>query len=463
MRAIRLLLYFLVSCLLGTMSVLSHATTVQATPNAVTGYVAWDYRSYIGASSDIQSACAAGVAYKSSLGASKYDLAACNVTNNATTGLSVGTQVATAVYNYKGVTTAQGGYAGSLTINVASVGYGCPDSTYTLSGTTCTKPDPCQAGDPVSSSLFAGFATGPKANNVMGADGGPYVLTSLPCDGSCVVGSISLGACGNTPGATIDKPLPISCAYTGVKTGASCSSSSATVPPVPTVATHPPKCAATEGVLTTSSGTVACVPAGTPSNTPTVSTNQKTATFSDGSKQTTTTTTTTDPGTGATNTSSTTTNTGTGGSGTTQGQAGSVGTTTSSGDSSNTKGTSNEPTQKDQQGDCKLEPDAPFCKQFTSPGTADLYTKKDKTLDSILGTFQSTVKGSPIGNASTNFFNVSTPSGGCPAWSVTVPMLNITLDGSAIFCSGTIISAMNAAGAVLLALATYIAFTWAFL
>lgn len=132
-------------CLLALVFVTARAETIPATSNVAQTYVAWDFRSYIAASSAIQAACSAALAYKNSQGAN-YDLGSCVVTNSATSGLSVGTQVANARFLYHGLTEAQGGFAEQRSINVASVGYACPSGQdWTLSGSTCTRPD-CAAG-----------------------------------------------------------------------------------------------------------------------------------------------------------------------------------------------------------------------------------------------------------------------------------------------------------------------------
>lgn len=69
-----------------------------------------------------------------------------------------------------------------------------------------------------------------------------------------------------------------------------------------------PPCAASEGVMTSSSGTIACVPEGTPnSNPPIVKKETNTKTNADGSKETTDTITTRDPSTGVEQKTSTTT------------------------------------------------------------------------------------------------------------------------------------------------------------
>ncbi|MGE5470585.1 MAG: hypothetical protein ACM3X0_07310 [Bacteroidota bacterium] len=194
-----------------------------------------------------------------------------------------------------------------------------------------------------------------------------------------------------------------------------------------------------------------------------VSTTSQTATYPDGSATTTTTTTTTDPNTGATNTTGSKTTTGAGGSGTTAGQAGPVGTTSTSGDQSNTKGTGNEKTPKDQQGDCTLEPNAPFCQPFTDPGTDGLYKKKSDQLDKPLTDFANTIRNSALGKAPTGFFAVTVPGGSCPGMSAYVPYLNVTIDLAPYICSGTAASVMDIVGTVVLFIAAYKAFLIAFL
>jgi len=84
---------------------------------------------------------------------------------------------------------------------------------------------------------------------------------------------------------------------------------------------HPPNCAAGEGVLTSSSGKVSCVPPGTPNaSTPDIQKKTQTEKFPDNTTKITETTTTTDPNTNAKETVTTTTSTG--------GSSGSPGTTT---------------------------------------------------------------------------------------------------------------------------------------
>lgn len=190
-----------------------------------------------------------------------------------------------------------------------------------------------------------------------------------------------------------------------------------------------------------------CLPSGTPNtSTPKVESSKKTETFPDSSTKTTETTKTTDPNTGATATTTTSTSTG--------GQSGTAGTSSSTENGTGVDG------DGDGDGDGDCDPTLNFC---GGPATDKLYTKKEKTMESVFSEFKSTVSGSGVGQATTSFFNVSTPGGSCPGWSVQVPYLNVTLSGADIFCGGAILAALQGAGAVMLALATYIAFTWAFL
>lgn len=380
--------------------------------------------------------------------------------------------------NYCNVNYSSGAVQSQVQISTVT-GKTCPaNQNWTLSGGFCTRPDcvapqirqsdgtcttTCVAGQTKEVSYFSGkWAVCDKQS--AGCLTGTLSVPSTYCDGKCVYSlADSINSAPAVAGATVDKPSPVYVYKNGTNTGQTCTvADNTSAPAPPTIPQKAPPCAPGEGVLTSSSGTVKCVPSATPGNTPTVSTKTKVDTFSDGSKKTTTTTTTTDPVSGSTNTSDSVNTTGAGG-GSTPGQAGTPGSSSSNSDASNTKGTANEPGQKDQKGDCQIEPDAPHCREFKSPGTDGLYQKKEKTMDSVFSTFSSTVKGSSLGSAASGFFNVSSPSGSCPNWSLTVPFLNVQLDGASFFCSGSILAAMDGAGAVLLALATYIAFTWAFL
>lgn len=171
-----------------------------------------------------------------------------------------------------------------------------------------------------------------------------------------------------------------------------------------------PPCAATDGVLTSSKGTVACVPEGTPSaRKPDVAKTEQKQTAADGTVTTTEKTTTKDPATGATTTTTSTTTTAPGGAtstATSETSSGSNGMFKGTGDNSG-----NEP------GQCAKEPDSPMCKkgtvkekgQFDSAQGAKLQEAKD----------QLTAKFNEIKLAASAAFTASTSSGSgtlpCPA------------------------------------------------
>lgn len=193
----------------------------------------------------------------------------------------------------------------------------------------CTAP-PCETNSPTTFSGNAGWAVCGKndLSCVVGGNAGQYVMPSSICDGQCTVtvSGVQSGSCSNPSGAAADTPKPITCIFTGIKTGGTCSQS--TIPEAgtpPQVVKKAPPCDANQGVMTSSSGTVACVSEGTPSsNKPIVSRKSNTQTFPDGSTMTTETIVTRDPLTGAEVTSEKITRTPATGGGT--GAAGTPGT-----------------------------------------------------------------------------------------------------------------------------------------
>lgn len=224
-----------------------------------------------------------------------------------------------------------------------------------------------------------------------------------------------------------------------------------------------PPCAAGEGVMTSSSGKVSCVPAGTPApaTTPKVDVTKKTDTYGDGSTKTTETTKTTDPGTGANAVSVNVTVTAPPGGGT--GQAGTPGATSSN--TSNTSKTTGATGGAGTGGagtpnEAGCDPAKDMC---GNPGTNDLYKKKDKTVQSVLSTFSDGLKGSPIGTAMTGFFNISTRTGNCPSWVIPADYLGTSVNIGQYFCSTAAITMMDLAGAVILCFASFVAFRWAIL
>lgn len=98
-----------------------------------------------------------------------------------------------------------------------------------------------------------------------------------------------------------------------------------------------------------------------------------------------------------------------------------------------------------------------------SPGTGDLYEKKDKTFTTVLQSFSNDFKATPAVSAMTGFFTVNLAAGGCPNWQTTVDYLNVTINLSQYFCTSTATTMMNVAGAVLMIIAAFVGFRWAIL
>lgn len=223
----------------------------------------------------------------------------------------------------------------TLTKPWAGWGFSINSTSYCPTGTlsnvegvmSCTVPDPtCNAGESVSFSIFSGFSVG--ANQVIGGDANPYSNGTNRCNGTCSFNVSSISNCPSQVG-TVDSPKPITCHGTGVLTGSPCSVNESVASTAPTIPNHRPKCAADEGVLTSSSGTVACVPSGIPAEKPVVTSSKSTEQFPDGSSKTTETTYTKDPVSQVQDTQQTITNTPAAGGG--SGQAGPVGVVTASG------------------------------------------------------------------------------------------------------------------------------------
>lgn len=242
----------------------------------------------------------------------------------------------------------------------------------------------------------------------------------------------------------------------GTPTGQTCSAGQGeSEKPLPE--TKEPPCAPGEGVGTSSSGKVLCVPEGTPNAPkPDVQKTVKKETYPDGSEKTTETTKTKDPTTGATDTKSTSTSTG--------GMAGPAGTTTttetSTGDG---KGTGKEPGQGDGEGDGDCEgDDCGGGEGFKGP-EGDLYEKKDRTMRDALEDFSAAVSDSPVMVAARNWFSIGGMPASCGGLSVTVPYLDTTISADSIFCGEYGALIMQIAGAVVLAAAAYAGFRIAIL
>lgn len=350
------------------------------------------------------------------------------------------------------------------TVQIGSQGQsqlGCPTTGgWTLSGSNCTRPDcpqgqdrneagvcvapPCQSGESISFSIFSGYSVG--ANAVVGAGANPYTNGSNRCNGTCTFNVTSITNCPAQVG-TVDNPKPITCHGTGVLTGATCSIDESVGSTAPLIPNHRPKCLAGEGVLTTSSGTVACVPSGTPSSAPVVRTSTQTEQFPDGSTRTTETTYTKDPVSQVQDTQQQITNTPATGGG--AGTAGPIGTTSNSGSATPSSGDGKEAADF-----CRLNAQLQICKgdmnkeetqiqvrdyikSLTDPGStpftkidqAKQSTKSDDDLKEQTDKFQAAAEGtfSPD-SASRNSWQSAMDSGwfepvtrqGCTPYSATI-------------------------------------------
>lgn len=238
----------------------------------------------------------------------------------------------------------------------------CP-AGFTLSGNQCTAPD-CVAPsvrqpDGSCASPCEAAAQQPATYAWLKSKvGGPSVEGTY-CNGQCMVG-VNPAPTGTAYNNGVDKIQR----YQMVVTAAPCQSANMPVPDNGAVAPpEPPKkpvCAANEGVLTTTSGTIACVPPGVPTqSTPIVTKKSETQNFPDGSTKTISTTYTKDPVSGVQDTQQTTVTTGASGGG--AGQAGPVGTSSTSGSSGTTSGGNPDPTKGDGGDLCRNNPTLDIC------------------------------------------------------------------------------------------------------
>lgn len=345
-------------------------------------------------------------------------------------------------------------------INGQCIKYSCPDSTWELSGQTCTKPESCPSGQrewngecrpecdamqTVNSETGNCECSSMRKPIPSPSVSGPGATPETTCYGGCSykLGDMALNLGGKEWFSDLGQP-----------TGQTCSAGQGeSEKPLPE--TKEPPCAPGEGVGTSSSGKVLCVPEGTPNAPiPDVQKTVKKETYPDGSEKTTETTKTKDPSTGATDTKSTSTSTG--------GMAGPAGTTTttetSTGDG---KGTGNEPGQGDGDGDCEGD-DCGGGEGFKGP-EGDLYEKKGRTMRDALEDFSAAVSDAPVMVAARNWFSIGGMPASCGGLSVTVPYLDTTISADSIFCGEYGVLIMQIAGAVVLAAAAYAGFRIAIL
>lgn len=471
MRAVRLLLYFVVGFMLSSVVVIVHAETT-APKWGYVGLGVYTSGYWTGTESPTKEATCALISNSNFMPA-------------ALRGRS--TFVSGNYCNYVGV--AGTNYPNSGTAaNLTTLAYCDVSSGWVLQGATCTRPD-CVAPETRDSATglckapdcpaYSGTATDsltqappPGCQCPSGSKWYPFNGCRKTCawnagekvnagwdmqykaGGSvCAMGCESYGTGDYLIGKDGVRTGPVESSGWACGVGAPTSP----VPPddtakIPEGAKHPPKCAATEGVMTSSSGNVLCVPEGTPAaSKPNVESKKKTEVFPDNSTKTTETTKTTDPNTNATDTRSTTTSTG--------GQSGPAGTGTTTENTSGDSGSGSADGEGDEDGDC--DPKKHFC---SKPSTEGLYEKKETTFGGVLGKFTTDMKNTPIGQAVETTLNITVPSSGaCPDLSANIPYLNTTIDLAPYLCTGKAIEYMEVMGTILKICVGYIALTWVFL
>lgn len=342
--------------------------------------------------------------------------------------------------------------------------YSCP-AEYTLNGTMCDpKPPQCppdkptQLADGTCVDACAAFA-GVEELQYISIDPNVY-------DGSCE--SVGSQLCGFVFSRAVPNSghvvagaaaLP---AYGIYKkgTGQSCSTAkNPNQPPTPPdLPEKKPPCDAAEGVLTSTSGRVMCVPSGTPSaRKPEVEQKEKKETFPDGTEKLTQTTKTRDPKTGAESTHTTTTSGG--------GQSGEPGTSTSTEDAKKPDGVSGTGSSPggsgDGDGDCEGE-NCGGDGGFKPPEGGELYEKGERTIKQAWQEFVTRITTAQLPASMTNFFNVSGAPSSCGGMSINVPMLDIMISLDEYLCGETAQFLMHIARIVIAAMAAWLAFRIAF-
>lgn len=333
--------------------------------------------------------------------------------------------------NYRYPPTAQypSGQASSAVTHVKnSKAYKCPDSTWTLSGLICTKIDACPPSqilpegatecicDPSNldkfPTLFAGdmhgFGESPDA----------------ACVGGCMrkTGSMCIGGGGEW------------WCDGGAWTSQKCTEETDSTPKPPT---EKPPCDASEGVLTSSSGHVLCVPEGTPTaRKPEVKKTDKTTKTGEPPTITNETKTVTkDPATGATDTHVSTTTTNPDGTSTTK---------------ETSSGGSNGDESGEEPGECAKEPDSPLCKKG-EVGEAGEFTDRNPKIAEAkneLISYFNQVRGEI-----SSMFSALGGGGGSLPCPPSVSVLGATIK----VCASDYANQLSKIGAIVIAMATLVA------
>lgn len=259
--------------------------------------------------------------------------------------------------------------AGGSTCSGGPVTYSCPAGAgWTLSGTSCTRPDclagqvrdgagvcvnDCTAGAASSASQYSGQFSGCGVGTATCTK--PSVGTARPwpstlCDGTCTItvgaGKATCSSSGTLAGG------PISCVFSGTKTGAACSGDNGPPP------TYDP-CFGEGKVAGTISGVPVCT-----GEAPKSTESTKTTTTPTSTTETTTRTDCDSAGKCTTTTSSTYTSGGSGPSGT------GAGSTTVPGTGPGTAGEGKpaETEKQEKSSFCEENPDSPLCKSTSFSG-----------------------------------------------------------------------------------------------
>lgn len=126
-------------------------------------------------------------------------------------------------------------------------------------------------------------------------------------------------------------------------------------------------------------------------------------------------------------------------------------------------------TETDQKSFCEQNPDSFVCSDVVSgegASTADLYTKGDKTIAGVFSEFGAKVRGSGFYSAASGFFSGSIPSGSCGGMDATVSVgwgQTFTIPVDYVFCGSTAALVYQALGVGLLLVSAWLAFKIAIL
>lgn len=383
--------------------------------------------------------------------------------------------------------------------------YSCPaGQSYTLSGTTCTRPDcpngrnedgTCKADDPCANTAGQTYSQGLYD---MGVDPKGSVPTLACATNGCnvVFQGTSPAKVGLVNGYTHYYALGGYYYFPGAtQASQGCTPGASNGVPTSTLTVPPDTCAANQGKAMMNGKTV-CIdttdgkPANTngvpPDTTPksgnTTTKNEavnaatgekvttETTTAPDGSSSVKTTTCSADGASCSTSTSNTPGpggGTGAFGGSGSGGGSGGAGSKDADGDgkADNPSGTTDDSTSDY----CKENPSNPMCAEIkagTGAGTSDLYTKGTRTATDVFNDFGNKVKGAGFYSSATNYFTGSVPAGSCSGLSQSFDFgggHSVMIDLDSIFCGSTAAAIFQILGYGLMLAASWTAFRIAIL